>query len=241
MRVWSGQSGRRVHTLTEHAGNAVAVAFSPDGEFVASASTDGTGRIWRTSDWGLSSSLTGHTNALTNVSFSADGEHVVTTGKDGTAQGLARRERRRALRAVGSSRLGRVRRVHRRRRQPGRHRERGRVDHAIWDGGLPAGARRARSTAGAPVTAIERRRRRCHASDDRGPASTRSHLATGERSVVGAVPRAAPSPSRRAGRSERDDSRAHRRPAPDGETDDSARSPRSRHVGRRSRRSEIVS
>ena len=86
VRVWSGQSGRRMHVLTEHAGNAVAVAFSPDGEFVASASTDGTGRVWRTADWGLASALTGHTNALTDVSFSADGEHVVTTGKDNTAR-----------------------------------------------------------------------------------------------------------------------------------------------------------
>jgi WD40 repeat protein len=86
VRVWSGQSGRRIHDLTEHAGSAVAVAYSPDGEFVASVSTDGTGRIWRTSDWGLSASLTGHTNALTNVMFSADGEHIVTTGKDGTAR-----------------------------------------------------------------------------------------------------------------------------------------------------------
>ena len=86
VRVWSGQSGRRIHTLTEHAGNAVAVAYSPDGEYVASASSDGTGRIWRTSDWGLSSSLTGHTNALTNLAFSADGEHIATTGKDWTAR-----------------------------------------------------------------------------------------------------------------------------------------------------------
>ena len=86
VRVWSGVSGRRIHVLTEHAGDAVAVAYSPDGELVASASTDGTARVWRTSDWGLASSLTGHTNALTDVSFSADGEHVVTAGKDRTAR-----------------------------------------------------------------------------------------------------------------------------------------------------------
>jgi WD40 repeat protein len=86
VRIWSGRSGRRIHTLTEHAGNPVAVAFSPKGEFVATASTDGTGRIWRTSDWGLTSVLTGHTNALTNIAFSDDDEHVVTAGRDGTAR-----------------------------------------------------------------------------------------------------------------------------------------------------------
>ncbi|MGH3137142.1 MAG: eIF2A-related protein [Gaiellaceae bacterium] len=86
VRVWSGQSGRRVHTLTEQSGHAVAVAFSPDGAYAASASTDGVGRIWRSGDWGLNTVLTGHTHALTNIAFSADGEHVVTTAKDGTAR-----------------------------------------------------------------------------------------------------------------------------------------------------------
>jgi WD40 repeat protein len=86
VRVWSGQSGRRIHTLTEQVGHAVSVAYSPDGAFVASAGTDGSGRIWRSSDWGLNSVLSGHAHALTNVAFSTDGEHVVTTGKDGTAR-----------------------------------------------------------------------------------------------------------------------------------------------------------
>ncbi|HUG65666.1 MAG TPA: WD40 repeat domain-containing protein, partial [Gaiellaceae bacterium] len=83
--VWSGQSGRRIQTLSEHQGNAAALAFSPDGTLVASASADGLGRIWRAGTWGLSAVLAAPT-ALTDISFSTDGEHVVTASRDGTAR-----------------------------------------------------------------------------------------------------------------------------------------------------------
>jgi WD40 repeat protein len=86
VRIWSGQSGRRIHTLTEHAGNAVALEFSPDRTMIATASSDGLGRVFTTGDWGLASVITGHIHALTDIGFSADSEHVVTAGKDGTAQ-----------------------------------------------------------------------------------------------------------------------------------------------------------
>jgi WD40 repeat protein len=86
IHVWSGQSGRRVHTLNEHQGNAVAVTFSPDGSYVASASTDGSGRVWRSADWGLESTIAGHTVALTDIAFSTDSEQVVTASRDGTAR-----------------------------------------------------------------------------------------------------------------------------------------------------------
>ena len=84
--AWSGQSGRRIHTFREQLGHPTAMAFSPDGTLVASASTDGIGRVWRTSDWGLQAVLPGSVTALLAVAFSADGEHVVTVGKDGIAR-----------------------------------------------------------------------------------------------------------------------------------------------------------
>ena len=133
--------------------------------FVASASADGTGRVWRTRDWGLNSVLTGHTNALTNVSFSADSEQVVTTGRDGTARVSDMQEQRRALRPGRTPQLGRVGRVHRDRRKRNRDLE-PRRHHQGLGRGLPARASRARPPLGS------RRDARCRRPRDRDRRAT---------------------------------------------------------------------
>ena len=72
-------------TYTGHVGQITDVAFSPRATLVATASTDGTARVWRVGG-GLVSILIGHKLYVTSASFSSDGERVVTTSTDGTAR-----------------------------------------------------------------------------------------------------------------------------------------------------------
>ncbi|HST24882.1 MAG TPA: hypothetical protein VLJ76_02740 [Gaiellaceae bacterium] len=61
------------------------IAFSPDGSRIATAGTDGVGRIW-TVGGRLLLELKGHYRALTGIAFSPDGTHVATSSRDATAK-----------------------------------------------------------------------------------------------------------------------------------------------------------
>ena len=85
--IWNVADGKVVRTLPGHKGTVFALAFSPAGDRLASASLDGTGRVWDLSGSGDKSIvLAGHQGWVEAVAFSPDGNVVATAATDGTVR-----------------------------------------------------------------------------------------------------------------------------------------------------------
>jgi eukaryotic-like serine/threonine-protein kinase len=84
--VWDSTSGRERFRFEGHSHWITTVAFSPDGQRLASASVDQTVKLWDLTTGFEVLTLRGHKGGVNGVAFSPDGQFLATGGEDRTVR-----------------------------------------------------------------------------------------------------------------------------------------------------------
>lgn len=86
VRMWDAD-GRLVRVLAGHVGPITGIVFGARADtLIATASTDGVGRVWRAGSGQPVTVVSGHGNYLEDITFSPDGTQVATASTDLTAR-----------------------------------------------------------------------------------------------------------------------------------------------------------
>ena len=94
--VFDTTSGDLIHRLSGHTGLVYAMAFRPDGRYLATGADDRSIRFWDTRDFGEVVALRGHRDHVQTLLWSRDGERLYSASGDYTVRlwdTLTRRER----------------------------------------------------------------------------------------------------------------------------------------------------
>lgn len=82
MQVWKASSGERLFTYRGHSGLVRALAWSPDGNYLASGDNDGTIQVIRSGK--AIFTLRGHTGRVHTLGWSPDSKRIASGGEDRT-------------------------------------------------------------------------------------------------------------------------------------------------------------
>ena len=82
INLWNADTWEHLNTLTGHNGDVYGIAFSPDGQTLASGSRDKTVRLWDTNTGEHKQTLVGHRDSVTRLVFSPDGQTLASGSGD---------------------------------------------------------------------------------------------------------------------------------------------------------------
>jgi len=86
VQIWRISDGQLVRNFTGYGAVVNSVAFSPDGQYVASGSSDRSVKVWRLADGTLVSSRSDHVQRVNSVAFSPNGQWLASGSDDDTAK-----------------------------------------------------------------------------------------------------------------------------------------------------------
>lgn len=86
VKLWDINSGECLQTLKGHNNWIFAVAFSPNGQTIASASHDRTVRIWNIKTGKCLHICQGHSHLVSSVAFNPDGKTIASGSQDQTVR-----------------------------------------------------------------------------------------------------------------------------------------------------------
>ncbi len=67
-------------------GNVLALAYSPDGQWLASGGFDGSVQLWETATGKVAATLTGHHQSIGSLAFAPDSKTLASSAADGTVK-----------------------------------------------------------------------------------------------------------------------------------------------------------
>ena len=91
--MWDAATGQEIRTSRGTPAGFSSVAFSPDGQRLASASDDRKVKVWDAATGQEIRTLKGHTGNLNSVAFSPDGQRLASASIDRNGEGVGRRDR----------------------------------------------------------------------------------------------------------------------------------------------------